>query len=153
VKLRRNPDIEAAFVRNLRLNAFVLAQRKVIVYCGMKIFNKLFCGCSLIRNKRTNSHDLAVKNPVFLGKLNASDIASIFDFTFDEAETLLGYLDYKRSDKGRTSGSRVMFTSSDHVPIFLHKPLDVIFHKRGNRRFFDGFPTFRIYGTGSFRVL
>ena len=44
------------------------------------------------------------------------------DFTFDEAETLLGYLDYKRSDKGRTSGSRVMFTSSDHAPILLHKP-------------------------------
>ena len=44
------------------------------------------------------------------------------DFTFDEAETLLGYLDYKRSDKGRTSGSRVMFKSSDHAPILLHKP-------------------------------
>ena len=44
------------------------------------------------------------------------------DFTFDEAETLLGCLDYKRSDKGRTSGSRVMFTSDDHVPILLHKP-------------------------------
>ena len=44
------------------------------------------------------------------------------DFTFDEAETLLGYLDYKRSDKGRTSGSRVMFTSSDHAPILPHKP-------------------------------
>ena len=44
------------------------------------------------------------------------------DFTFDEAETLLGYLDYKRSDKGRASGSRVMFTSDDHAPILLHKP-------------------------------
>ena len=44
------------------------------------------------------------------------------DFTFDEAETLLGYLEYKRSDKGRTSGSRVMFTSDDHAPILLHKP-------------------------------
>ena len=44
------------------------------------------------------------------------------DFTFDEAETLLGYLDYKRSDKGRTSGSRVMFISDDHAPILLHKP-------------------------------
>lgn len=43
------------------------------------------------------------------------------DFTFDEAETLLGYLEYKRSDKGRTSGSRVMFTSDDHAPILLHK--------------------------------
>ena len=44
------------------------------------------------------------------------------DFTFDEAETLLGYLDYKRSDKGRTSSSRVMITGSDHAPILLHKP-------------------------------
>ena len=44
------------------------------------------------------------------------------DFTFDEAEKLLGYLEYKRSDKGRTSGSRVMFTSDDHAPILLHKP-------------------------------
>ena len=33
------------------------------------------------------------------------------DFTFDEAETLLGYLTYSRSNKGKTSGSRVMFTS------------------------------------------
>jgi len=30
------------------------------------------------------------------------------DFTFDEAETLLGYLTYSRSNKGKTSGSRVM---------------------------------------------
>lgn len=33
------------------------------------------------------------------------------DFTFDEAETLLRYFGYRRSDKGRTSGSRVMFVS------------------------------------------
>ncbi len=44
------------------------------------------------------------------------------DFTFDEAETLLGYLSYRRSDKGRTSGSRVAFVSDDHAPILLHKP-------------------------------
>ena len=30
------------------------------------------------------------------------------DFTFDEAETLLGYLTYSRSNKGKTSGSRVI---------------------------------------------
>lgn len=36
------------------------------------------------------------------------------DFTFDEAETLLGYLTYSRSNKGKTSGSRVMFTSEQH---------------------------------------
>lgn len=44
------------------------------------------------------------------------------DFTFDEAETLLNYLSYARSDKGRTSGSRVIFTSEDRAPIMLHKP-------------------------------
>lgn len=44
------------------------------------------------------------------------------DFTFDEAETLLGYFTYCRSNKGRTSGSRVMFVSDEHAPILLHKP-------------------------------
>ena len=44
------------------------------------------------------------------------------DFTFDEMETLLRYLSYTRCDKGRTSGSRVMFISEDHPPIMLHKP-------------------------------
>lgn len=44
------------------------------------------------------------------------------DFTFEEAETLLNYLNYVRSDKGRTSGSRVIFTSQNHAPILLHKP-------------------------------
>jgi len=44
------------------------------------------------------------------------------DFTFEEAETLLGYLDYRRSDKGRTSGSRVSFISDSHPPIMMHKP-------------------------------
>lgn len=44
------------------------------------------------------------------------------DFTFEEAECLLGYLDYTRSDKGRTSGSRVIFISEKHADILLHKP-------------------------------
>ena len=44
------------------------------------------------------------------------------DFTFDEAERLLSYLNYNLSDKGRTSGSRVMFTSEEHPPILMHKP-------------------------------
>lgn len=35
------------------------------------------------------------------------------DFTFQEAETLLEYLDYKRSNKGKTSGSRVVFESTN----------------------------------------
>lgn len=43
------------------------------------------------------------------------------DFTFDEAEALLGYLSYIRSNKGKTSGSRVMFISEEHEAILLHK--------------------------------
>ena len=44
------------------------------------------------------------------------------DFTFDEAETLLRYLSYSRSNKGKTSGSRVIFVSERHSAILLHKP-------------------------------
>ena len=45
------------------------------------------------------------------------------DFTFDEAETLLSFFSYVRSNKGKTSGSRVIFTNTEHnVPILLHKP-------------------------------
>ena len=44
------------------------------------------------------------------------------DMTFDEAETLLRYLTYLRSNKGKTSGSRVMFISEEHGSILLHKP-------------------------------
>lgn len=35
--------------------------------------------------------------------------------TFDDAEALFWYFSYKRSNKGRTSGSRVMFVS-DTMP-------------------------------------
>ena len=42
-------------------------------------------------------------------------------FTFDDAEALLGYFDYSRSNKGRTSGSRVMFVSGNHPPIVFVK--------------------------------
>ncbi len=44
------------------------------------------------------------------------------NMTFDELETLLGYLGYTRFNKGRTSGSRVIFVSEGHPPIMLHKP-------------------------------
>lgn len=45
------------------------------------------------------------------------------DFTFEEAETLLGYLSYERSNKGKTSGSRVMFVNKERqLQILLHKP-------------------------------
>ena len=45
------------------------------------------------------------------------------DFTFEDAETLLRYFSFERSDKGHTSGSRVKFTSEKHqIKILLHKP-------------------------------
>ena len=44
------------------------------------------------------------------------------DFTFEEAEVLLNYLNFRKSNKGKTSGSRVIFTSNDHGSILLHKP-------------------------------
>ncbi len=40
----------------------------------------------------------------------------------DEVEALLNSLGYKRFDKGRTSGSRVIFESDKHPTILLHKP-------------------------------
>jgi len=44
------------------------------------------------------------------------------DFTFSEAETLLGWLGYHRFGKGKTSGSRVIFKNELHGDIVLHKP-------------------------------
>ena len=44
------------------------------------------------------------------------------DFTFDEMIRLLEGYGYVKSDKGRTSGSRVIFKNGDKRPIMLHKP-------------------------------
>ena len=44
------------------------------------------------------------------------------DFTFEEAETLLRYLDFTRSNKGKTSGSRVGFSSKSHGALMMHRP-------------------------------
>ena len=43
------------------------------------------------------------------------------DFTFEEMETLLTTLGFEKSNKGKTSGSRVKFIK-DNIPIILHKP-------------------------------
>ena len=44
-------------------------------------------------------------------------------FTFDDSESLLGFFSYRRCNKGKTSGSRVMFISDEHkTKILLHKP-------------------------------
>ena len=56
-------------------------------------------------------------------KLIAKLKAKPKDFTFDEAESLLEYLSYHKNNKGKTSGSRIMFSSDEHnSQILLHKP-------------------------------
>ena len=44
------------------------------------------------------------------------------DFTYDELERLLKALGYTKSNKGKTSGSRVIFKDKEGHPIMLHKP-------------------------------
>ena len=44
------------------------------------------------------------------------------DFTFDEMQQLLQGFGYEKCNKGRTSGSRVIFKNGDKIPIMLHKP-------------------------------
>jgi len=56
-------------------------------------------------------------------KLIAKLMSNPKTFTFDDAETLLGNFTYRRCNKGRTSGSRVMFVSDTYkTKILLHKP-------------------------------
>ena len=55
-------------------------------------------------------------------KLIARFLALPSDFTFDELERLLTILGYTKSNKGKTSGSRVIFKDKDGHPIMLHKP-------------------------------
>jgi len=44
------------------------------------------------------------------------------DMKFSEAEALLIFLGYKRSNKGKTSGSRVIFEHKTAGPVELHRP-------------------------------
>lgn len=44
------------------------------------------------------------------------------DFTFDEMQRLLEGYGYEKSNKGRTSGSRLIFKNGNKRPIMLHKP-------------------------------
>lgn len=44
------------------------------------------------------------------------------DFTFSEMERLLSMFGYEKSNKGKTSGSRIIYRNSDKRPIMLHKP-------------------------------
>lgn len=44
------------------------------------------------------------------------------DFTFDELERLLSSLGYAKSNKGKTSGSRIIYKDSGGHPIMIHRP-------------------------------
>ena len=44
------------------------------------------------------------------------------DFTFDELERLLSNLGYTKSNKGKTSGSRIIYKDSSGHPIMIHRP-------------------------------
>ena len=44
------------------------------------------------------------------------------DFTFDEMQRLLEGYGYEKSNKGKTSGSRLIFKNGKKRPIMLHKP-------------------------------
>ena len=44
------------------------------------------------------------------------------DFTFSETVTLLRSFGFTLENKGKTSGSRVIFTNENGVFIFLHRP-------------------------------
>lgn len=44
------------------------------------------------------------------------------DFTFDEAERLLTSFGYIKSNKGKTSGSKVIFIDDHNRKILLHRP-------------------------------
>ena len=55
-------------------------------------------------------------------KLIARFLALPSNFTFDELERLLGLYGYTCSNKGKTSGSRVVFKDKEGHPIMLHKP-------------------------------
>ena len=44
------------------------------------------------------------------------------DYTYEEAKSLLNKLGYIENNKGKTSGSRVIFINKDNIKIELHKP-------------------------------
>ena len=44
------------------------------------------------------------------------------DFTFDEMQRLLEGYGYEKSNKGKTSGSRLIFKNGNKRPMMLHKP-------------------------------
>ena len=44
------------------------------------------------------------------------------DYTYEEVKKLLNKLGYIENNKGKTSGSRVVFINNQNIKIELHKP-------------------------------
>lgn len=44
------------------------------------------------------------------------------DFTFDELDRLLTSVGYEKSNKGKTSGSRIIYKDTEGHPIMIHRP-------------------------------
>jgi hypothetical protein len=44
------------------------------------------------------------------------------DYKFEEADTLIRSFEYRLSNKGKTSGSRVMYINEQGGKLFMHKP-------------------------------
>ena len=44
------------------------------------------------------------------------------DYTYDEAKFMLNKMGYIENNKGKTSGSKVVFINKNNVKIELHKP-------------------------------
>lgn len=55
-------------------------------------------------------------------KLIARFLTLPSDFTFEELERLLSILGYTKSNKGKTSGSRVIYKDEEGHPIMIHRP-------------------------------
>ena len=79
MKVRGKADIEAAFECNFGFLSFCLAGFQIIIDGTVKIVQKFFGTFAFVRNQGTNPHDLTIKNAIFFGKLNASDIAFVLN--------------------------------------------------------------------------
>ncbi len=55
-------------------------------------------------------------------KLRKRFLALPSDFTFDELDHLLTSIGYVKSNKGKTSGSRIIYKDVDGHPIMIHRP-------------------------------
>nr|DAY92196.1 MAG TPA: hypothetical protein [Caudoviricetes sp.] len=79
MKVRGKADIEAAFECNFGFLSFCLAGFQIIIDGTVKIVQKFLGTFAFVRNQGTNPHDLTIKNAIFFGKLNASDIAFVLN--------------------------------------------------------------------------